>query len=139
VLLFMVAVVLLLWMRPKFLVDSETNDWKPFGLGPGKSCFNITTLIVLLALTAYLLTACVGTSISKWKRRQSGGAPPAVVTPPPIPIPAVVTPPPIPIPAVVTPPPVVAPQVSGGGGGGSSGVDIGGVGEPFGFAFGLLQ
>lgn len=78
ILLFVASVALIIWIRPRFLIDPDTKDWKPFGFGPGKSCVNITSIIVLLALFAYLLSACVSSSITKWKRsvglQTAGGA-----------------------------------------------------------------
>jgi len=71
IVLFVASVALLLWTRPKFLVDPETNNWKPFGFGPGKTCLNITAIIILLALGTYLLSACIGTSLAKWKEKVS--------------------------------------------------------------------
>jgi hypothetical protein len=132
ILVFAVCVVLLFWLRPRFLVDDETGEWKQFGLGPGKSCINVTVVIILLALGAYLLSACVGTSITKWKKRTSQQVPPS---PQPSqqgggsPLPqlqAVTT-------TTSNPSPIIAPQVGGGPT----------VAEPFGGAFGgafsLLQ
>lgn len=110
VLLFVVAVVLVIWIRPAFLVDSETGDWLSFGFGPGKTPLNITTVIMLLAVMTYLLSACVGKGLTRWKRNssvQAGGAAvvvPAALDPSPISYP---TPPPVPTPSsekVVTSP-----------------------------------
>ena len=83
ILLFVASVVLLLWMRPRFLINPETDEWKSFGFGSGKSCINITVIIVMLALIAYLISACVGKGLTKLKQR-GGTTPPRQkrITPP---------------------------------------------------------
>ena len=74
---FIAIMVLIIAVRPKFLIDPDTNDWKLFGLGPGKCCYNITVVAVVVALLSYLAAYLVGTGLSKMR---GGGVAPA---PPP--------------------------------------------------------
>jgi len=74
--IFMIFMGIIIWSRPKFLVDEETDNWKLFGIGDGKSCINITTIIIVSAIVIYLFSAFIGTSITKLKTKwktQGGG------------------------------------------------------------------
>ena len=72
---FIAIMVLIIAIRPRILINQDTNDWKSFGLGPGKCCYNITVVAVVVALLSYLAAYLVGTGLSKM--RGGGVAPPA--------------------------------------------------------------
>jgi hypothetical protein len=55
IVIFSILAMLLLVMRPSFLINEETGDWKQFGVGKGKSCMNVSCLILVIALFSYLL------------------------------------------------------------------------------------
>lgn len=56
---FVVLLIAIVMIKPKFLINSKTGAWKEFGFGEGKSCFNLFTVSVILAIFAYLISFLV--------------------------------------------------------------------------------
>ncbi len=85
---FIILSVLVVITKPSFLVNPETGEWKEFGVGSGKTCINITVIIMLIALIAYLLSACIGSTITKWRGKGGGsvGPPNTVHQSTPVPV-----------------------------------------------------
>lgn len=97
--IFVLLTIFIIFWKPSFLIDNETGEWKQFGFGPGKSCINITAIIVFCAIFSYLISACFKTTFSNFKLQRGGGPiPPPTITATPTPI--LVAPAPVP---VVTP------------------------------------
>lgn len=67
ILIFIAIMVGVIAIRPSFLINPETQDWKTFGFGSGKSCCNITVVAVIVALLSYLTAYMTASGISKMR------------------------------------------------------------------------
>jgi hypothetical protein len=81
VILFAVGVFIILATRPQFLIDEDGN-WKSFGIGEGKSCVCLTTLIVVWALLSFLFANVITSFFQRrilptQSGRNNGGGTPA--------------------------------------------------------------
>jgi len=56
VIIFLVSLLAIVMIKPKFLINSDTSEWKEFGFGDGKSCFSLFTISVIIAIFSYLIT-----------------------------------------------------------------------------------
>ena len=78
--IFVLLTIFIIFGKPSFLIDNETGEWKQFGFGPGKSCLNVTAIIVFCAIFSYLISACLKTTFSNFKVQRGGGPiPPTIV------------------------------------------------------------
>lgn len=53
ILFFVLASVLLVLAKPRFLFDLETGEPKPFGLGPGRTLFSMGVIVLVLAVLVF--------------------------------------------------------------------------------------
>jgi len=72
IILFALGMVIIIFTRPRFLINEETGTWKEFGFDQGKSCYNITFITVILALVSYLITYTIGSLVFSKKKPQIG-------------------------------------------------------------------
>lgn len=86
IIIFIAIMVGIIALRPSFLINPKTQEWKTFGFGDGKSCCNITVIAVVVALLSYLTAYTTASGIS---RIRGGGALPE---PPRLPDPPVIVP-----------------------------------------------
>jgi hypothetical protein len=103
--IFVLLTIFIIYWKPSFLVDNETGEWKQFGFGPGKSCINITAIIIFCAIFSYLISACFKTTFSNFKLQRAGGGP-VIPTPPLAPLVGTLT---TPTPTLTPPTPVEFP------------------------------
>lgn len=108
---FCILAIIVIFARPSFLVNEETGRWKEFGVGSGKTCVNITVVIILIALCAYLVSTCIGTTIDKWKGKGGGAIVPEIVQRAPTPAAPTPTTPTPAAPTPTTPTPAAPTQV----------------------------
>lgn len=92
VLIFITVTLILFITKPKRLVDQTTGEWKQFGIGEGKTCINITFIVILLAIIAYFICKLIK-ALTKRKIINGGAA--QHIAPPNIHTPIVQTPTPI--------------------------------------------
>jgi hypothetical protein len=94
--IFGISVLFIIFLRPSFLVDEETREWKSFGSGSNKSYINITVIVIFCAVFSYLISVCLTGMCSKIKLvKQDGGGQVVPATPTPLAVPVQVAPPPL--------------------------------------------
>lgn len=59
VLIFLGVMMSLQVVRPKFLVNDESGDWKEFGFGENQTCFNIFVVSLTVAIFSYLVSSLI--------------------------------------------------------------------------------
>ena len=55
ILFFVLASLLIVLAKPKFLFDSETGKPKPFGVGQGKTLFSLGVIILLVGVVTFFM------------------------------------------------------------------------------------
>ncbi len=71
ILILISIIIAIILIRPSFLIDEATGDWKCFGFGDGKSCINITSIVILSSMIVYLIVSCAAQFINSYKGSSS--------------------------------------------------------------------